>query len=60
MGDAGIAFYVLGALLVLYIVAATWRSRDTSDMRRPPARRSPRRSDDGSGGRTRANHAPPA
>jgi len=28
MGNAGVAFYVLGALLTLYIVAATWRSKD--------------------------------
>ncbi len=31
MENAGIAFYVLGAFVTLYIVAATWRSRDTGD-----------------------------
>jgi hypothetical protein len=28
MINLGIAFYVVGALFTLYVVAATWRSRD--------------------------------
>ena len=30
MSDIPIAFYVLGAFFTLYVVAATWRSRDIS------------------------------
>jgi hypothetical protein len=40
MSDIAIAFYVLGALFTLYVVAATWQSKDApshvrSDMREP-------------------------
>jgi hypothetical protein len=28
MNNVGIAFYIIGALVTLYVVAATWRSRD--------------------------------
>ena len=28
MSNLGIAFYVLGALFTLYVIAATWKSRD--------------------------------
>jgi hypothetical protein len=28
MGNVGIALFVVGALFTVYIVAATWRSRD--------------------------------
>ena len=31
MGEAAIAFYVVGALVTVYIVAETWRSRDVRD-----------------------------
>jgi len=30
MRNVGIAFYVVGALVTLYVVAATWRSPDTA------------------------------
>lgn len=29
MNNLGIVFYVVGSLLTLYVVAATWRSSDT-------------------------------
>ena len=35
MSEPDLPFYVLGALLTLYIVAASWRSRDAA-ARRPP------------------------
>jgi hypothetical protein len=38
MVNVGIAFYVVGALFTLYVVAATWRSRD-ADPRVPAGRR---------------------
>jgi hypothetical protein len=38
VSNLGIAGYVLGALLTLYIVAATWRSKD-ADARRDARRR---------------------
>jgi hypothetical protein len=43
MSNIPIAFYVLGALFTLYIVAVTWRSKDTasygrSDTSRPRSR----------------------
>jgi hypothetical protein len=28
MDNLGIAFYVIGALVTLYVVATTWRARD--------------------------------
>jgi hypothetical protein len=28
MSNVGIVFYVVGSLFVLYVVAATWRSKD--------------------------------
>jgi len=28
MSNLGIAFYVVGALFTLYVLAATWRSKD--------------------------------
>jgi len=31
MSDAEVFFYVIGALVALYIVAASWRSRDAAD-----------------------------
>jgi len=30
MSESEVAFYVIGALATLYIVAATWRSRDAA------------------------------
>jgi hypothetical protein len=30
MGNIPVALYVLGALFTLYVVAATWRSKDSS------------------------------
>ena len=30
MSEPDVPFYVIGALVTLYIIAATWRSRDTS------------------------------
>ena len=30
MSEPEVPFYVVGALVTLYIVAATWRSRDTT------------------------------
>jgi hypothetical protein len=43
MGNIPVACYVLGALFTLYVVAATWRSKDASsqarrDIPRPRAR----------------------
>jgi hypothetical protein len=43
MGNIPIAFYVLGALFTLYVVAATWHSKDaSSDTRSDTARPQPR------------------
>lgn len=39
MSNLGIAGYVLGALLTLYIVAATWRSKDADACGREARRR---------------------
>jgi hypothetical protein len=38
MSEPEVPFYVLGALLTLYIVAASWRSRDAA-ARRPAGER---------------------
>ena len=42
MGDAGIALYVVGALFTVYVVAATWQSKDADSHARekPHPRRS--------------------
>jgi hypothetical protein len=43
MGNAGIALYVVGVLFTVYVMAATWRSKD-ADFRvreKPHPRRSP-------------------
>ena len=38
MGNAGIALYVLGALFTVYVVAATWQSKDAdSHVREKPS-----------------------
>jgi hypothetical protein len=34
MSNLDIAFYVVGALFALYVVAATWRSRDAEPRER--------------------------
>jgi len=43
MSEPEVPFYVIGALVTLYIVAATWRSRNAdyrpADGRQPAARR---------------------
>ena len=45
MSEPEVPFYVIGALVTLYIVAATWRSRDAAcrpaDEHLPAARRGP-------------------
>jgi hypothetical protein len=42
MSNLDVACYVLGTLVTLYIVAATWRSRDAEPRTRDPhERRSP-------------------
>jgi hypothetical protein len=45
MSEPEIPFYVIGALVTLYIVAATWRSRDAAGRAAPeqyrPTRRAP-------------------
>jgi hypothetical protein len=46
MSNLGIVFYVVGALFTVYVVAATWRSKDAKPRREG---RAPQRS----GGRTR-------
>ena len=33
MSNLGIAFYVVGALFTLYVVAASWRSKDADPRR---------------------------
>lgn len=38
MSNLGIAFYVLGALFTLYVIAATWKSRDARVPGREPKR----------------------
>ena len=40
IGEATIAFYVVVALVTVYIVAATWRSRDVRDRVSVKGRRS--------------------
>jgi hypothetical protein len=43
MGNVPVAFLVLGALFTLYVVAATWRSKDApSQLRGAAARPRPR------------------
>lgn len=32
MSEPAIPFYVAGALITVYVVAATWRSRDVEDL----------------------------
>jgi hypothetical protein len=39
MGNIPIAFLVLGALFTLYVVAATWRSKDASSQMRSDSAR---------------------
>lgn len=41
MGDTGIALYVLGVLFTVYVVAATWQSKD-ADSHVPQNHHSPR------------------
>ena len=38
MSNLAIVFYVLGALFALYVIAATWKSRDAT-LREPEPRR---------------------
>ncbi len=38
MGNVPIAFYVLGALFTVYVVAATWQSKDSPSHMRSAAR----------------------
>lgn len=44
MAGAGIAFYVVGALFALYLIAAAWRSKDVeyrNGVRRAPSLHTP-------------------
>jgi hypothetical protein len=38
MRNVAIVFYVLGALFALYVIAATWKSRDATDREREARR----------------------
>jgi hypothetical protein len=40
VSEPGIPFYVLGALVTVYIVAATWRSKDANELPRKRRRSS--------------------
>lgn len=43
MSNLGIAFYVIGSLFTVYVVAATWRLKDAdSRVRGESSRRAPR------------------
>jgi hypothetical protein len=39
MRNVAVVFYVLGALFALYVIAATWRSRDATTDREREIRR---------------------
>jgi len=38
MSSVAIIFYMLGALFALYVIAASWRSRDATDREREARR----------------------
>ena len=38
MRNVAVVFYVLGALFALYVIAATWKSRDATDREREARR----------------------